>query len=163
MFDVAIVESGSGGDVQIVGNDLGIVYGIENQPYLASFGGNIQADTISNNISINSRLDYWGNTLLIPNNPSQQFNSKLERTLLNTPLTSSGRTKIISALTQDLLYLKDVLGKDVLIGVSIISDNWIQIQLNIIVEKGTRVIIINYKKKIADGDFYLLDFSDDFY
>ena len=162
MFDVAIVEGGSGGDIVIQGNDLALVYGIENQPYLASFGGNIEADTISN-IAGDISEDYWGNALLIPNNPNAQFNSKLERTLRLVPLTSAGRTKIINAITQDLQYLKDLLGDNIAIGVSIISDNWLQIQLNITLAKGTRVIIINYKKQSADGDFYLFDFSDDFF
>lgn len=162
MFDVAIVEGGIGGDIVIQGNDLALVYGIENQPYLASFGGNIEADTISN-IAVDISEDYWGNALLIPNNPNAQFNSKLERTLRLVPLTSSGRTKIINAITQDLQYLKDSLGDNIAIGVSIISDNWLQIQLNITLAKGTRVIIINYKKQSSDGDFYLFDFSDDFF
>lgn len=162
MFDVAITESGSGGDIVIQGNDLALVYGMENQPYLASFGGNIEADTISN-VVIDISEDYWGNALLIPNNPNVQFNSKLERALRVTPLTSAGRTKIINALTQDLQYLQDSLGNNVAINVSIISDNWLQIQLNITLAKGTRVIIINYKKQSADGDFYLFDFNDDFY
>lgn len=162
MFDVAITESGSGGDIVIQGNDLALVYGMENQPYLASFGGNIEADTISN-VVVDISEDYWGNALLIPNNPNAQFNSKLERALRVTPLTSSGRTKIINALTQDLQYLQDSLGNNVAINVSIISDNWLQIQLNITLAKGTRVIIINYKKQSADGDFYLFDFNDDFY
>ena len=162
MFDVAIVEGGSGGDIVIQGNDLALVYGIENQPYLASFGGNIEADTISN-IAVDISEDYWGNALLIPNNPNAQFNSKLERTLRLVPLTSAGRTKIINAITQDLQYLKDLLGDNIAIGVSIISDNWLQIQLNITLAKGTRVIIINYKKQSSDGDFYLFDFSDDFF
>ena len=162
MFDVAIVEGGSGGDIVIQGNDLALVYGIENQPYLASFGGNIEADTISN-IAVDISEDYWGNALLIPNNPNAQFNSKLERTLRLVPLTSAGRTKIINAITQDLQYLKDSLGDNIAIGVSIISDNWLQIQLNITIAKGTRVIIINYKKQSSDGDFYLFDFSDDFF
>jgi phage gp46-like protein len=162
MFDVAIVESGSGGEIQIDGNDLAIIYGMENQPYLASFGGNIEADTISNMV-VDMSMDYWGNALLIANNPNAQFNSKLERALRSTPLTSSGRTKIINALTQDLQYIKDSLGDNVAIGVSIISDNWLQIQINITLATGTRVIIINYKKQSADGDFYQFDFNDDFY
>jgi hypothetical protein len=162
-FDLAFVEIGSGGDVSLNGNDLSVIYGIENQPYLASFGGNIEADTVPNVVNEFS-LDYWGNSLLMPNNLNTQFNSKLERTLLNTPLTSAGRTSIINALTQDLQYMKDSLGDTVTIAVSIISDNWVQIQLNIAIAKGTKVIIINYKKQSANGDFYLFDFSsEDFY
>lgn len=162
MFDLAIVETGSGGDIQKVGNDIALVYGVENQPYLAMFGGNIEADTVSGVVTEQS-FDYWGNSLLMSNNPNIQFNSKLERTLLTTPLTSAGRTKIINAVTNDLQYIKDSLGDDVVINVAIISDNWLQIQLTITVTTGVRVIVINYRKQSQDGDFYLFDFNDDFY
>lgn len=162
MFDAALIETGSGGDVQIIGNDLAIIYGIENQPYLAMFGGNIEADTISNVVQEQS-FDYWANTLLMPNNQTTQFNSKLERALLKTALTSSGRIKIVNAVTQDLQYIKDSLGDNININVQIVDDNRIQVTLKITVQNGTRVIIINYRKQAADGDFYLFDFNDDFY
>lgn len=162
MMDLAIVETGSGGDLQIEGNDLAKVYGIENQPYLAMFGGNIEADTVSNQV-LEQSLDYWGNSLLIPNNESAQFNSKLERALLTTPLTSAGRIKLINLVTQDLLFIRNSLGNTLDISVSIESDNRVQITLTITLATGTRVIIINYRKHSAEGDFYQFDFNDDFY
>ena len=40
-FDLAIIETLNGGDLQKVGNDIGVIYGNENQGYLGMFGGNI--------------------------------------------------------------------------------------------------------------------------
>jgi hypothetical protein len=60
MFDLAIIETGDGGDYQLKGNDLAVVNGSENMPYIAMFGGNIEATL--NNIVQDQSLDYWGNT-----------------------------------------------------------------------------------------------------
>ena len=64
MFDLAVIENGNGGDIQVFGNDLAIVNGIENMPYLGMFGGNLEQSTVDNEVTEFS-LDWWGNDLLM--------------------------------------------------------------------------------------------------
>jgi hypothetical protein len=73
-MDLAIIETGNGGDLQLVGNDLAMVNGIENMPYLGMFGGNIEESTV-NKVEKLQSFDWWGNNLLMPGNQSIQFNS----------------------------------------------------------------------------------------
>ncbi len=85
MFDLAIIETGNGGDLVINGNDIGIVTDIGNMPYLAMFGGNKES-TINQSTTLSQgaqSFDWWGNNLLMPSNQSQQFNSLLEN-IINT-------------------------------------------------------------------------------
>lgn len=161
MFDLAIVETGSGGDIQILGNDLAVVVGIENMPYLCMFGGNIEQSTIDNQV-VEFSKDWWGNSLLMNSNPSIQMNSIVERTLNNTPLTSSGRLIIENAIKSDLEFLTPIIGSPVEVSVAIISDDRIDVSLRIKFAKETRVTVIKFKKQ-TDGDFSIFDFNDDFY
>jgi hypothetical protein len=43
-MDILLVETGNGGDVIFTGNDLAVINGFENMPYLAMFGGNVEED-----------------------------------------------------------------------------------------------------------------------
>lgn len=161
MFDLAIVESGNGGDYQLMGNDLAVVFGTENMPYLAMFGGNVEAST-ENNIVQDQSLDYWGNTLLMNANQPIQFNSTVERTLKNTPLTSAGRAVIENAIKADLKFIVDM-GIPISVKVSIPATDRIDVELTITLPRKTKVTIINFRKRTENGDFYLFDFNDDFF
>lgn len=161
MFDLAIVETGSGGDIQILGNDLAVVNGIENMPYLGMFGGNLEQSTVDNQVLEFSK-DWWANSLLMNSNPSIQMNSTVERTLNSTPLTSSGRLAIENAIKYNLEFLTSILGSPVEVSVTIISDDRIDILLKIIYLKETKVTVIKFKKQ-ASGDFSIFDFNGDFY
>ena len=105
MKDLTIYETGTGGDLKIVANDLALTTSVFTQVYLAFFGGNIEANTQGNEPEGVERFDYWGNDLLFKNQPNKQFNSNLERALYNTVYNSSGRIKIEAAAKQDLKFI----------------------------------------------------------
>ncbi len=107
--DLNIFETGSGGDISILSDDLLIGESLYNQVYLALFGGNIEASTKESYVINEERLDYWGNSLIWKNNKSVQFNSETERTIQNTTLNSSGRLTIIQAVNKDLAYLDSII------------------------------------------------------
>lgn len=159
MFDLSVIETLNGGDVQQVGNDLAVVYNIENMIYLGMFGGNVEASTDNTSVQIES-FDYWGNTLLMFNNPSQQFNSLTERTINTTPLTSSGRVLIENAIKKDLEFFKD-LGGIVTVSVEIVATDKIKVKIRVELNNQQQITVINFRKSL-DGDFFILDFNDDF-
>lgn len=159
MFDLSVIETLNGGDVQQVGNDLAVVYNIENMIYLGMFGGNVEASTDNTSVQIES-FDYWGNSLLMFNNPSQQFNSLTERTINTTPLTSSGRVLIENAIKKDLEFFKD-LGGIVTVSVEIVATDKIKVRIRVELNNQQQITVINFRKSL-DGDFFILDFNDDF-
>lgn len=161
MFDIAILETGSGGDYVFSNHDLQVVNSGENYGYLGMFGGNIEESTVNNQVNEFSK-DYWGNTLLMNANQPIQFNSTVERTLRNTPLTSKGRAIIEDAIKADLQFIVDM-GIPVSVSVSIVSTDRIDVELTIEYPSQIRVIIMNFKKSAENGDFFLSDFNDDFF
>lgn len=126
--DIALYESGSGGDFAIVNNDLLMAETLYQQFYLAMFGGNPMASTQTAYLPTEDRYDYWGNTLIWKDAKPKQFNSETERALRNTALTSSGRLTIIQAINQDLEYLKSVV--DLSVQVELLSSNKIRITVS---------------------------------
>ncbi len=161
MFDLAIIETGNGGDLQLVGNDLGVVRGIENMPYLAMFGGNVESVT-QNRVQDAQSFDYWQNNLFMPNDQSIQFNSIVEKTLNTTALTSSGRVIIENAIKKDLSFLADG-GALLEVSVTIVSTDRINVTLKVQQPlSAEKITIINFKKK-SNGDWYIFDFNDDFF
>lgn len=160
-IDLAIIETGNGGDLQLVGNDLAVVTGVENMPYLGMFGGNVEAVT-TNRIQDAQSFDYWQNNLFMPNNQSVQFNSIVEKTLNTTPLTSAGRVIIENAIKKDLEFLTSA-GALLEVTVTIVSTDRINVTLKVQQPlSAEKVTIINFKKK-ADGDWYIFDFNNDFF
>lgn len=125
--DILLFESGDGGEMAIKSNDLCLVETILQQAYLAMFGGNVEANTTGNEIPTQERSDYWANQLLWPDTPSKQFNSNTERTLQNVALNSAGRLQIITAVENDLDYLKLIVNFTV--DVSILSSSRVQISI----------------------------------
>lgn len=105
-MDLKVIESGNGGDLVKGTRDLIVISGLGNMVYLALFGGNVQASTPSRRLPTEQVFDWWGNSLLFPNNPELQFNSLTERTLNNVALTSSGRVRIEQAVLLDLAFMK---------------------------------------------------------
>ena len=162
-FDLAILETGDGGDIQLVANDLGLIYGIENQAYLAMFGGNKKASTKnqSSNLAVSAQnFDWWGNSILMPNDPNVQMNSLTENILNTTPLTSAGRLVIENAIKQDLQFLAP--SAKITVTVIIVATDKINVSIQMIQAENKEVIIINFKKA-QSGDWFLLDFNNDFY
>ena len=159
-FDIAIIETGNGGDLQLVGNDLAVIRGIENMPYLGMFGGNVEQVT-KNRVAEVQSFDWWGNNLLMPSDQSIQLNSITEKALKTIPVTSSGRVLIENAIKEDLKFLADM-GAEVEVVVTIVATDHINIKIRIAQSSGSvQVTVINFKKSV-DGDFFLFDFNNDF-
>lgn len=160
-FDVQIVETGNGGDIVKNGNDLALVYGVENNPYLAICGGNVEAVTENVSTALQSK-DYWANSLIMPGDQSIQFNSIVQHTLDITELTSAGRIKIQNAFKKDLEYLKDM-GFEVEVNVYITATDRLEAIIKLTSDVGFIKVITLVYKKTTDGDFSLTDFNDDFF
>ena len=108
MTDLALHETGDGGDIQLQGNDLVTTGSIFNQIYMGLFGGNPAASTTGTELDTEQRFDWFANGLLFQDEPKIQQNSTLERTLNEVALNSSGRLQIEEAVKADLAFLKDV-------------------------------------------------------
>ena len=119
-MDLMIYETGNGGDLNLVNGDLSITEGITNQPYLAHFGGNIEASTTGEEKEGVERFDWFGNSFF-PNEPDAQINSELERGLANNELSSKGRIELERLASLDLEYLSPI--ADIESEVSIESDD----------------------------------------
>jgi len=160
-FDIAIKETGNGGDIVLRGADLAIVYSIENEVYLATFGGNKEQDTPAV-VTQEQSFDYWANNLMYKGNSKLQFNSKTERTMGEVALNSSGRTRIEDAMKEDIKYLSDA-GAVTDVKVIIKSDDWIQTKISVIMPDGSESVSVVEGRKVSDGDFFIQDFNDDFF
>lgn len=146
MTDAKIIETGNGGDVVLSGNDLAVVYGFVNMPYLALFGGNVESNTPVKRLDGEISTDWWGNALM-PNESAIQFNSNTERTLMNVALNSSGRILIEQAVNKDLDFMRafcevtatvDITGNDrVQINIKLLEPNNLQAREFIYVWDGT--------------------------
>jgi hypothetical protein len=125
--DIKIYETGNGGDINVLGNDLESVYSFENMPYLAMFGGNVEQSTNQVGEDDEQRFDYWGNSFLI--DAASQFNSLTERGLITTPITSEGRILIENLVRADLEFMRDF--AVVTVTVRVISDDKLNIDIGI--------------------------------
>lgn len=114
-MDLAVIEnSGNGGDIVFKNNDLVIVNGFENMPYLAMFGG----------------TQWWANDLIFFNDESKQFKQLTQKVLETVALNSSGRISIQNAVVSDLKFMQDF--ATVNVEVSIISDDKVLINIQLI-------------------------------
>jgi len=123
MEDIVLYETGSGGDLQLNGNDIESTSGLFNMVYMAWFGETVS--TTGNELDTELREDWFGNSLLFDNEKEVQFNSTLQKTLSDTALDSSGRITIEEAAKKDLQFMKDI--ADVTVSVSILSDDKVSI------------------------------------
>lgn len=127
--DIALYETGNGGDIAIINNDIALGEQLYQQAYLAICGGNVAADTLGNELPTEIRHDWWGNTLIFKDTPVQQYNSQTERALHNNALNSTGRINIAMAVEKDLEYLKTI--AEVSVSVSISSVNRVEILIKL--------------------------------
>src|SRR6056297_559152 len=123
--DLAISETGNGGDLFFTGRDIAIANVLFQQIYLARFGGNLSSSTSTPVNQGREREDYWGNLLFNPNNPKRWFDSETQRVINSTPLNSSGRSKILRAAKKDVDFLRDVM--DIETSVFIVGNDRIRI------------------------------------
>jgi phage gp46-like protein len=128
-MDLELQENGDGGDLIKNTNDLSVIYGFENEVYIALFGGNVKEDTPQKRNPLDQDLSFWGNNLLHPNDKSVQYNSKTERALDTIALTSSGRALIEQAVRDDLNYLNAI--GTITASVSIVGVDKIEIDVTI--------------------------------
>jgi hypothetical protein len=127
--DISIYETGSGGDAFLLGSDVATTDSLMNMPYLAMFGGNVEADTPTIRPESEQAFDWWGNSLLLAQSRSLQFNSLTERTLRTVALNSSGRLKIQQAVERDLEFMRDF--AQITVEVAIISVNRVEITVRV--------------------------------
>lgn len=105
-MDLELTETGNGGDLVKKPKDLSVISGLGNMPYLAMFGGNLEASTPVTRLETEQAFDWWGNTLLFGDDPGLQLNSRTERALLETALTSQGRLAVERAVLSDLAFMR---------------------------------------------------------
>jgi phage gp46-like protein len=125
--DIHIFESGNGGELALLSNDLVLSESLYQVVYISLFGGNVEASTLGNEIESEERSDYWANELVFPSKTSKQFNSITEKTLNEVALNSEGRLKIESAVKQDLQFLKKIVNLEV--NILILDTNKVEIFL----------------------------------
>ena len=129
MGDIEIYSSGSGGEFRLDGSRIKTTSSLFNQVFLALFGGNVEESTQSSYAPGEQRKDWWGNSVLLSENPDNQFNSKTERVLRSVVLNSSGRINIEEAAKEDTRFLKEL--GEVSVSVIFDSDNRVQIVVRI--------------------------------
>lgn len=130
-MDLQIIETNNGGDLVKNPKDLQVIYGFQNMPYLAMFGGNVEESTPEVREDGKQSFDWWGNNLLFPKDASVQFNSETERVLNSVPLTSQGRVLIEQAVLKDLSFFQSIGDSEVRVAVSIESDDRVLIGIKI--------------------------------
>ena len=127
--DILLYETGDGGDITIIANDVALSETLYQQIYLALFGGNTEASTKGNELETQNRFDYWANDLFHDANKKRQFNSETEKVLKEVVLNSSGRLAIIDAVKKDLKFLDNI--ANVNIQVSILATDRLEILLQL--------------------------------
>lgn len=124
-MDLKLIETGNGGDIVKGAKDFEIIRGFQNMPYLALFGGNPGFSTPIVRPENQQAFDWWGNSLLMGEDPGIQFNSLTENTLNSVPLTSFGASQIEQAVIEDLRFMEEF--STVSVSVVIISDDKVAI------------------------------------
>jgi hypothetical protein len=127
-MDTVILETYNGGDISKIGNDVLTVNGFENMPYIAMFGGNPSQSTPTQRVVGEQNFDWFGNAF--ETDAILQTNSLTERTLRSVALNSAGRVQIEQAVNADLEFMRTF--AKVTVVVSIISDDRVQIDINIV-------------------------------
>jgi len=128
MADLRMIETGDGGDVVLLGNDLEVIGGLQNMPYIAMFGGNIAESTKEFNAD-EQRGDFWGNTLLMLQSPEIQYNSDTERLLNEIALNSAGRLLLEQTIKSDLNFMTEF--STIEVSASIVSTDRVEINIKI--------------------------------
>jgi len=143
IIDLQVIETGNGGDLLLKGIDLSQVEGFENMIYIGLFGGNVAMSTTKERAPSEMAYDWWGNTLLMPNLPTQQFNSQTERTLNTVALTSGNLIYIQNAVNADLEFMQPF--AKVTVNVAIIGVDKVRLQ-----------ILVKEPNNLADKEFLFI-------
>lgn len=106
--DISLYESGQGGDMVLLPNDIATTGALWNNIYLALFGGNVESDHEDEEESDGLNLDYWQNNLFFPEDTTSQLVSLTELTLTKTTINSKGLNDLENVVKTDLNYLKEL-------------------------------------------------------
>jgi hypothetical protein len=128
-MDLQLRETGNGGDIIKKGKDLSVIYGLQNMIYLALFGGNPQSSTPVKRLVSEQAFDWWGNSLILSNDQSLQFNSLTEKKLNLIALNSAGRVEIERTVIKDLEFMKPL--AETTVSVSITETDKVQISVKV--------------------------------
>jgi hypothetical protein len=112
-IDVMIWETGSGGNIKVQNNDLVVVNGYENMPYLSMYEGN----------------DSWMDDLLLTGD--QKHQATTEVVIAATTLNSTGRGLIEEAMSNDLDDLAKISSSTKSVAVAIAAKNRINADIQI--------------------------------
>ncbi len=104
--DLLMQECGNGGDLVLEGNTIKLATSFQNMPYLGMFGGNPEQSTIGPKEEGEQAFDWWGNYLLMSQQPDVQFNSIFEKTISEVALSSSGRLQLERAVKEDIKFME---------------------------------------------------------
>lgn len=104
--DLLMKESNNGGDLVLEGNTLKLANSFQNMPYLGCFGGNVEASTVGPKEDGEQAQDWWGNYLLMSQQPEVQHNSIFERTITQVALSSAGRLQLERAVKEDIKFME---------------------------------------------------------
>ena len=104
--DILMKEDNNGGDLVLEGNTLKLANSFQNMPYLAMFGGNPEQSTIGQKEEGEQAFDWWGNWLLMSQQPDVQFNSIFERTITQISLSSAGRLQLERSAKEDIKFME---------------------------------------------------------
>jgi len=128
-IDLEIIETGNGGDLVLLqdANDLSVIFGWDNMPYLAMFGGNVGFPTPVTRPEEEQAFDFWANSLLFKTNPLIQFNSLTEKRLTTVALNSSGRLLIEADVKKDIEFMRSF--ATLKVTVSIIAVDTVEIEI----------------------------------
>lgn len=129
IVDLKLTETHDGGDCVLKGNDLEMISGLQNMPYIGLFGGNVEQSTTGPKTT-EETFDFWGNFLFHPTEQPIWFNSKTEKLLKEVSLTSSGRIQIQEQVKSDIDFMSTF--AQVSVQVSLIGVDKIKIYIQLI-------------------------------
>lgn len=129
IVDLKLIETYDGGDCVLKGNDLEMISGLQNMPYIGLFGGNVEQSTTGPKTT-EETFDFWGNFLFHPTEQPIWFNSKTEKLLKEVSLTSSGRIQIEEQVKSDIDFMTTF--AQVSVKVSLIGVDKIKIYIQLI-------------------------------
>lgn len=126
--DLRLIETGNGGELVLKGNDVQMIEGWQNMPYIGIFGGNEKESTTGAKVN-EQAFDYWGNYLFEPSNQNVWYNSGTERLLQTIALTTAGRIQIEEQVKKDLEFMKQF--AIITVNVLLIAVDRVQIDIQI--------------------------------
>ncbi len=163
-MDLKLVNISEGFDLQGSKSGLITVDSFQSMIPIALFGGNREGSTKQIVRDNEEQKDWWGNKLLLPQQPQQQFNSETERTLNNVALNSQGRSKIQAAVENDLSFMSDFANVEVT--VSLVGADRVRIDIQVVRPDNLNEFQFVYvwdsiKKELEnDSEYFPPDYSE---